>query len=415
MSSATVNPDGENGGGLKPVKDLAILGGRPAFASHLHVGRPNIGNREALFERIGTILDTRWLSNGGPLEHEFEERIASRVGVKHCIAMCNATVALEIAIRALELEGEVIVPSFTFVATAHALQWQQITPVFCDIDPETHNVDPAKVEAMITPRTSGIIGVHLWGRPCEVHVLGEIAKRHKLKLLYDSAHAFGCLANGRMIGSFGDAEVFSFHATKFINSDEGGTMITNNDALAHQIRLMKNFGFSGLDKVSSVGTNGKMSELCAAIGLTNLESIEEFTHTNRTNFKAYSDNLAGIPGFSLLRYDESTSPNYQYVVLEIDRRQSLLTRDQLVSVLHAENILARRYFYPGVHRMEPYRSRFPDAGLLLPETEIVADRVLVMPTGTGVTVSDIKTICAILRSAIRQSADIQKVATHSLG
>ncbi|PWT92763.1 MAG: dTDP-4-dehydro-6-deoxyglucose aminotransferase, partial [Blastocatellia bacterium] len=168
--------------------------------------------------RINSLLDRRWLSNNGPYVQELEQRLAEYIGVKHCIAMCNATVAIEIVIRALELRGEVIVPSFTFVATAHAVQWQALIPVFCDIDPLTHNLDPKRVLQAVTPRTSGIIGVHVWGRPCDVEALSEIADRRGLKLIFDSAHALGCSYEGTMIGCFGDAEIFSFHATKFFNS-----------------------------------------------------------------------------------------------------------------------------------------------------------------------------------------------------
>jgi len=158
------------------VEQLALLGGAPAFAEKLHVGRPNIGDRARLMARIEDMLDRRWLSNNGPFVQELERRIAEMVGVRHCVAMCNATVALEIAIRALGMSGEVIVPSYTFVATPHALQWQQITPVFCDVDPRTHNIDPSRVEALITPRTTGVVGVHVWGTPCDVDALAEIAE-----------------------------------------------------------------------------------------------------------------------------------------------------------------------------------------------------------------------------------------------
>jgi dTDP-4-amino-4,6-dideoxygalactose transaminase len=385
---------------------LALLGGRPAFADKIHVGRPNIGDRARLLERVNTMLDTHWLSNGGPFVKEFEERIAGAVGVKHCIAMCNATVALEIAIRALELKGEVIVPSFTFVATAHALQWQEVTPVFCDIDPATHNLDPRRVERMITPRTTGILAVHLWGRPCKVNELQMIADKHGLKLLFDAAHAFGCSYHERKIGGFGQAEVFSFHATKFVNAGEGGAVVTNDDVLATRVRLMNSFGFSGYDNVIYLGTNGKMSELSAAMGLTNLESQAEFTRLNQANFETYEENLRGINGLSLLRYNPENSPNYQYVVVEVDAREVGLTRNQLLSVLHAENVLARRYFYPGVHRMEPYRSLFPHAGSFLPHTEAVAGRVLHLPTGTGVNATGIGKICAIIRSAVEHRREI---------
>jgi dTDP-4-amino-4,6-dideoxygalactose transaminase len=395
------------------VTNLAILGAAPVFSEKIHVGRPNLGNREKLIERINKIVDTRYLSNSGPFEREIEQRICEMLGVRYCAAMCNATVALEIAVRALNLSGEVIVPSFTFVATVHALQWQQITPVFCDIDPLTHNLDPRKIERLITPRTTGILGVHLWGRPCAIDELQAIADSNGLALLFDAAHAFGCKYDGRKIGGFGRAEVLSFHATKFINAGEGGAVVTNDADLAARLQLMKNFGFSGYDNVISIGINGKMNELSAAMGLTNLESLEDFACTNRANFETYQDHLDGIRGLSLLRYDERNSPNYQYVVVEIDARELGLTRDQLVSVLHAENVLARRYFYPGVHRMEPYRSSYPEAGLRLPETELLAGRVLVLPTGAGVTSADIQKICAIIRFAAKHSREIQATLTRS--
>jgi dTDP-4-amino-4,6-dideoxygalactose transaminase len=395
-----------------PKGKLAVLGGPPAFADKVHVGRPNIGDRARLIERINKTLDTRWLSNGGPFVQEFERRIADTVGVKHCIAMCNATVALEIAIRALELTGEVIVPSFTFIATAHALQWQEITPVFCDIDQATHNINPQKIKPLITPRTTGILAVHLWGRPCEIDELKALADEYNLKLLFDAAHGFGCSYHGRNIGGFGHAEVFSFHATKFVNSGEGGAVVTNDDALAARMRLMKNFGFSDYDKVIYIGTNGKMNEICAAMGLTNLESLEEFVRTNRANFETYQDNLRGIPGLSLQKYHEEDTPNYQYVVVEVNAREFGLTRNQLLAVLHAENVLARRYFYPGVHRMEPYRSHFPHANLLLADTERVVDRILHLPTGTGVTSTDIRNICGIIRTALQQTSKIREALSH---
>jgi len=394
-------------------RNLAFLGGAPAFKDVLHVGCPNVGDRQALFARLNRMLDARWLSNGGPFVQEFEERLADRLGVKHCIAICNATVALEVAIRALDLRGEVIVPAFTFVATAHALQWQQVTPVFCDIDRSTHNIDPSKIESLVTSRTTGILGVHLWGRPCGIDALQAIADRHHLRLLFDAAHALGCRHGGRSIGNFGCAEVLSFHATKILNAGEGGAVVTNDDALAARIRLMKKFGFSDYDKVIHLGTNGKMSELSAAMGLTNLESLEEFIRVNRVNFETYRNHLAGIRGLSLLDYDDQDSPNYHYVVAEINAAEMGLARDQLLSVLHAENVLARRYFYPGVHRMEPYRSHFPEASTLLPHTEAVAGRVLVLPTGTAVTPADIEQICAIIRSALEHRVQIQEALAHA--
>ena len=399
------------------LSDLAIFGGTPAFAEKLHVGRPNIGNRQRLLERINALLDRRWLTNSGPYVQEFERHVADMVGVKYCIAMCNGTVALEIAFRAASLTGEVIVPAFTFIATAHALQWQEITPVFCDIDPQTHNIDPRQAERMITPRTTGIVGVHVWGRPCDVEALTEIAHRHNLKLLFDAAHAFGCSYKGRMIGSFGDAEVFSFHATKFFNTFEGGAVVTSDDDLAAKIRLMKNFGFAGYDDVIYIGTNGKMSEVSAAMGLTGLESLDEFIAINYRNYKRYEHELEGIPGVQLLTYDETEKRNYQYIILEIDETTTQVSRDQLVEILHAENVLARRYFYPGCHRMEPYRSYFPHAGLLLPETERLVKRVLSLPTGTSVDPEEISSICNIVRLTVahgRQLRELLETRTYKM-
>lgn len=382
------------------IQHLAIFGGEPLFSEKLYVGRPNIGNREKLLARINDMLDRRWLSNNGVFVQEFEQRIAEYLGVKHCIAVCNGTIALELVIRALELKGEVIIPSFTFIATAHALQWQEITPVFGDIDPKTHTLDPNKVESLITPRTSGIMGVHVWGQPCDVEKLTEIADKHHLKLMFDASHAFGCSHYGKMIGNFGNAEVFSFHATKFMNTFEGGAIVTNDDDLNQKLRLMKNFGFSGFDNVIYLGTNGKMSEVSAAMGLTSLESIEEFIEVNRRNYYCYRQGLANIPGITLFPVNEAEKNNYQYIVLEVDEEESEVSRDFLIKILHAENVIARRYFYPGCHRMQPYRSYFPHAALLLPETEKLTQKVLILPTGTAISENDINKICQIIRLII---------------
>jgi dTDP-4-amino-4,6-dideoxygalactose transaminase len=387
---------------IRSRADLAINGAPPAFEEMLHVGRPNMGDKAAFMRHVEDIFERRWLSNDGPLVQQFEAEVAAHLGVKHCVAMCNGTIALEIAIRALGLEGEVIVPAYTFVATAHALQWQGITPVFADIDPLTHTLDPAAVRRMITPRTTGIIGVHLWGRGCAVDELQAIADEHGLKLMFDAAHAFTCTLGGRKIGSFGACEVLSFHATKFFNSFEGGAVVTDDDALAHTMRLMRNFGFSGLDQVSYPGTNGKMIEIAAAMGLVNLASIDDVVAANRSNYLAYRDELAGIPGVRLLAYDERERNNYQYVIIEVGPEYAV-GRDALVDALRAENILARRYFWPGCHKMEPYRSLFPHAGLLLPATEAVAASVIVLPTGQTMDPQKIAVVAQVIRTLAQTS------------
>lgn len=384
---------------IRQPADLAIHGARPAFPEPLHVGRPNIGNRDAFLQRVGQILDNQWLTNNGPMVQEFEQHIAQRLGVKHCVAMCNATIALEIAIRALGLSGEVIVPSWTFVATAHALYWQGITPVFADIDAATHNLDPAAVRRMITPRTSGIIGVHLWGRAAPVDELQAMADEHGLKLMFDAAHAFGSSHKGQSIGRFGACEVFSFHATKAFNTMEGGAVTTDDDDLADAMRLMRNFGFKGYDNVIHPGTNGKMIEVCAAMGLANLDGFDDVIETNRRNHAAYKQALAGIPGIGVLDYDPAERNSHHYVVLEIGA-ECPANRDTIIAALHAENILARKYFWPGCHGMQPYRDLFPHAGLVLPNTNIVAERVLVLPAGGSVSATSIQTICNVMRAVV---------------
>jgi dTDP-4-amino-4,6-dideoxygalactose transaminase len=368
--------------------------------SALHVGRPNIGDRDRFLGRVSDILERRWLSNDGPMVREFEATVAARLGVRHCVAMCNATVALEIASKALDLKGEVILPSYTFIATAHALHWQGITPVFADMEPETHNIDPFRIEALITPHTTGIVGVHVWGRACDTEAIEAIAAKHNLRVMYDASHGFGCSIGGRMLGSFGECEVFSFHATKFINCFEGGAVTTNDDALAEKMRLMRNFGFKGFDNVVYLGVNGKMSEVCAAMGLTNLEAMEDIVAVNKRNYLTYCEELQSVAGVSVIRYETTEKNNYQYVVIEVDPDACPRNRDEIVEALHAENVIARKYFWPGCHRMEPYRTTQPDAWKSLSETERIAARVIVLPTGQTVDEATVRRVCGIIKAAV---------------
>jgi len=351
------------------------------FEKLIHVGAPNIGDRHKFHRYVDEIFDRRWLTNRGQCVQEFEARLCDYLGVNHCVTMCNATIALEIAARALDLKGEVIIPSMTYIATAHALQMQGIKPVFADIDRKTYNLDPAAVERMISPKTTGIVGVHVYSRPCDIDGLQAVADKHGLKLMFDAAHAFGCFYKEQMIGNFGECEVFSFHATKFFNTFEGGAIATNNDELAEKIRLMQNFGFAGLDKVICIGTNGKMSEINAAMGLVNMDSLNHYLAVYKKNYETYKKGLAGIKGLKLIEFKETGESNRQYIVLEVGDDYPL-SRDDLIIKLHAENVLARKYFWPGCHRMEPYKTLQPDAGRTLPVTEEIAKRIVVLPTGT---------------------------------
>lgn len=393
------------GSAKRRVADLAILGGPSRFAAPLHVGRPNIGDRGALLARLERTLDDAWLTNQGPLVAEFEARVAEVTGGRHTLAVVNATSGIELAARALDLRGEVIVPSFTFVGTAHALDWLGLTPVFVDVRADRPTIDPTAVERLIGPATSAILGVHLWGHVCDVDALDALGAAHGLPVLYDAAHALMNADGGRPVGTFGTAEVFSFHATKFVNAFEGGAITTSDEGLATRIRRMRNFGFSGIDRTVSGGTNAKMHEATAAMGLTSLESAGRFIETNRRNAHAYLAALAGVPGLTPAMPDPDAG-NAQYVVFLVDEARAALGRDPLVRILRAENVLARRYFHPGCHRLAPYAARADLVREPLTNTERFAAQALVLPTGTAVDVGDIEAIAELIGFALDHADEI---------
>jgi len=376
---------------LADLAELAIFGGEPAFAEPRHVGRPNIGDPERVLSLISGVIRSRWLTNDGPLVDEFEARVAELAGVEHCVAVSSGTMGLQLAAVALGFSGEVIMPSFTFIGTAHAMRWVGLTPVFCEVDLDTHTLDPAAVERAITPATGGIIGVHLWGRAGHAERLVAIARAHRLPLLFDAAQALGCTTG------LGGSEVLSFHATKVANAAEGGAVLTRDSALAERLRRMRNFGFVDYDTVGMLGTNAKMSELSAAMGIASLESLPEFIDANRRNHRRYADELAGVSGVKLVDYD--AHHNFHYVVLEVPPG----LRDDLVAVLQAENILARRYFHPGCHRHEPYRAT---AGCL-PATEALCARVVTLPSGTTMSEDDVSRACSVIGLAVERADELQ--------
>jgi dTDP-4-amino-4,6-dideoxygalactose transaminase len=392
------------------IEDLALFGGDALFNQDIHVGRPNLGRRDRLFARINEILDSRSLTNNGRYVKEFETRVAALVGVRECVAVCNGTLGLQILAKALELEGEVIVPSFTFVATPNSLDWIGIKPVFCDVDPHTHCLDPSCVEALITPRTTGIVGVHLWGRACNIAALEDVARRRNLKVIFDASHAFGCSYRAQMIGASGHAEVFSFHATKFVNAFEGGAVTTNDVGLASKLRLLRNYGFDGFDETGTCGTNAKLNEVAAAMGLTSLESMPDIVTANYANYNHYAQQLDGVHGISLLKYDEDEKCNFQYVVVLVNAETATITRDMLQTVLQAERVLARRYFYPGCHRLEPYIRSEEGVRPKLRHTERLASEVLCLPTGTAVGPVEVEAISGLIRFAILHGTNISRRA-----
>lgn len=400
-------PGAELGDLVEPVDEAntpALFGGKAIFNEMVCVGRPNIPDPAGFLKRIETVLRSARLSNNGPMNIEFERQVASITGARHCVATCNATLGLELAIAALGMHGEVIVPSFTFIATVHALWRQGIRPVFCDVDPVSHCLSADAVEAAITPRTTGILAVNLWGGVDATSPLRGIARRYGLKLLYDSAQAFS-RDSAREVNN--DAAVFSFHATKCINAFEGGAIVTDDGALAGRLRLMVNFGFSGEDEIRFAGTNAKMSEASAAMGLTSIAALDRIIARNLENFDAYSAGLADVPGIRILRHRRDRPHNFQYIVTEVDADSAGLTRDELVAALRLENVMARRYFHPGCHRVEPYAGRFPEAGRTLPVTEALARQVMVLPTGLSVTGVCIERITGRIASLISRAAEVR--------
>jgi dTDP-4-amino-4,6-dideoxy-D-glucose transaminase len=381
--------------------ELALLGGAPAFAEPLHVGRPNVGDREAVLRAIDEAIDERWLSNNGAKLLAFERRLSEQLGGLHCVATCNATLGLQIVLRALGVEGEVVLPSLTFVATAHAVAWERLTPAFADVDPETLCMGPSQAAELIGPETGALLGVHLWGRSADPRGLERLAGERGLPLVFDAAHALGCSRDGHPLAGFGDAAVLSFHATKVANAFEGGAVVTADAELAERVATMRNFGFVDEDEIVGLGTNAKMNEAAAAMGLASLDALDDFLAASRHNYSAYAEAFEDIPGIRLLPLDPEQA-NCHHITVMVDPPAGL-DRDALRQVLVAENVLARRYFYPGCHRVPPYcEAPVPE----LPVTDAALERCLSLPTGTAVSANDIAAIGQIVRLAVASADEL---------
>ncbi len=388
---------------------LAIFDNPPAFPEPLHVGYPLVepGLKDLYHNEVEAMFGRNWFTNDGPLVRRLEEEIGDRHGVKHCIAVNNATLGLLLVLRAMDLKGEVILPSFTFVATAHAVWWQGLTPVFCDIEPKGLMIDPAKIENLLTPKTSALIGVHLFGNLCCVEEMEKIAAKRNLRLVFDAAHAFECDLQDRMVGEFGDAEVLSFHATKFLSTAEGGAILTNSSQLAKRLRLLRNFGFQDYDDVGFLGLNAKMAEPAAALGLASLPYLEDRRQRLQETRKLYVEQLQHIPGINIVPIGIHGKTNFHYFVVLIDENLFGINRDTLYEVLWAENVKARRYFYPGCHRMEPYVSELQLDDERLRVTGQMCEQVLCLPTNLSQPEHMTSTIAGIIREAQQRTGEIK--------
>jgi len=355
------------------------------------------------FSRAQKIFDTCWFTNAGENVLEFEKEIADIHHVKHCIAVCSGTIGLQLVLKGLNLTGEVITTPFTFVATAHAILWQGLKPVFADIDSRTLTISPEKLEEKITSKTSAVLGVHVFGQFCDVEKIERIAKKRNMKVVFDAAHNFMASYKGTPVGNFGDAEVLSFHATKIFHTFEGGAILTNDSDLASRLRLLKNFGFKGIDVVDYLGINAKMNEISAAYGLSLLPFIPETSERLKQIQAKYRILLGDTPGLTFFDLTPEVKGNGQYMVILIDEKTFGLSRDQLWTHLWNNGVQTRRYFYPGLHWCEPYRAEFSVLENPFPETQRISDAVLCLPCYYDLIDEDIEGIC----EGIRQSRDQQ--------
>jgi len=368
------------------------------FTEPIYVTRPLLPPLDDVRARLEEVWRSQWLTNWGDQHARLERALTDRLGVAQLSLFNNGTIALLVAIRALDLRGEVITTPFTFPATPHALAWTGVTPVFADIDPVRLTIDPARVEALITPRTTAILGVHVYGVPCDVEALAAVAARHGLRLLYDGAHAFGVRCGGRGIGTFGDATMFSFHATKLFHTAEGGAIACADAALRHRIERQKNFGIAGQELVECVGINGKMNELQAALGLSVLAGMDVEIDQRRAILAIYQERLGGVRGLTLMPELPGVENSYQYCAVRIDGSRFGRSRDEVQQTLKTYNVFARKYFYPLCSDYDCYRDLPSADPACLPVARLAASQVLCLPLYGSLEPSAVCTICDIMLS-----------------
>jgi dTDP-4-amino-4,6-dideoxygalactose transaminase len=374
------------------------------FEQPIYVTRPMLPDFADFTRHLEAIWKCAILSNGGPQHRELERRLHAHLGEGHISLFNNGTNALMTAVKALDLSGEVITTPFTFAATPHVLSWHGIRPVFVDIDEQSMTLDPVKIEAAITPQTTGILAVHVYGNPCDVWAIEHIARKRKLRVLYDGAHAFGTKIEGRPIATFGDATMFSFHATKLFHTAEGGAIVMNDGDLKRRMDLLKNFGIADEVTVSAVGVNSKMNELQAAMGLCLVDAVAEEKAKRRAVAEVYNERLAGLPGVTVPRLADPAVDSLQYYCLRIDRREEGIGRDAVYEALKRYNIFARRYFYPLCSDYDPYRDLPSSARENLPVANRVGEEVLCLPFFGALGTEAAEQICAAIAWVIGKAS-----------
>jgi dTDP-4-amino-4,6-dideoxygalactose transaminase len=382
------------------AKDMADLARRRRLPQPVYVTRPTMPDLEGYFHLLEGIWERKWLANQGPLHEELEKKLSSFLGVEHLSLFCNGTIALLVALEALRLNsGEVITTPFTFPATAHSLHWNRIRPVFCDIDPITFNLDPTKIERLISAETRAILAVHVYGRPCNVEAIEHIANVHGLRVIYDAAHAFGVRYKGKSILNYGDISILSFHATKLFTTAEGGAVVCGSNDRRQRVNSLKNFGIADEETVIGPGINGKMNELQAAFGLMQMELIDQEVSNRRDLALLYRELLTGIPGIDAPADIPETESTYAYFPVLIDARRFGMTRDQLFVLLRECNVFARKYFYPLISNASCY-SALPSSSVSnLPVADRISKQVLCLPIYGSMGSQTVRLITEILAEA----------------
>lgn len=358
------------------------------------VTRSSLPSLEEYVNEISPIFDSAWMTNMGPIHQKLEQKLLDKLKVKNISLFVNGHLALFIAIKALRLSGEVITTPFSFASTTHAIADNGLTPAFCDIDPITYTMDPSKIEALITRRTTAIIPVHVYGNVCDIEAIERIAKKHNLKVIYDAAHAFDVTVNKQGIGNFGDMSMFSFHATKVFNTIEGGALTYHDDELKGVLDNFKNFGIISPVNVEDIGTNAKMNEFQAAMGVCNLRHVDEDIAKRKRVVEQYRSHLENIPGIQLNPIQKGVKQNYAYFPVVFDSDVFGKTRDRVADELAKENIFARKYFYPLINDYECYRPIY--SSMATPIAKKIASRVLTLPLFSALELEIVDEICGII-------------------
>nr|WP_314463550.1 DegT/DnrJ/EryC1/StrS family aminotransferase [uncultured Clostridium sp.] len=361
------------------------------------VTRASMPSYEEFIKEIKPIWDTAWMTNMGEFHDRLKDQLKEYLKAENLLLFVNGHMALEMALQAMNLTGEVITTPFSFASTTHAIVRNNLTPVFCDIREDDYTIDADRIEALITEKTTAILPVHVYGNVCDVEKIEEIAKKHNLKVIYDAAHAFGVEVDHRGIGTYGDASMFSFHATKVYNTIEGGAVTFKDPSLEILLNYLKNFGITGKESVEYIGGNAKMNEFQAAMGICNLHHVDENIEKRRLVSERYREHLEGVAGIRLNPVKQGISQNYAYFPVSFEGFP--LSRNQVYDLLASHQIFARKYFYPLITDFDCYRERF--SGLNLPIAKRAADSVLTLPLYADLSLEDADRICKIILSAVQ--------------